>query len=1121
MARERRSFGDGASRLTFANRTTIESALGNADVIQWISGGRARGARGTDRLPAELDEVPAFEEALREVGIREQETIEVDLTLDTRIRRRPAATDNVVIRPAPASDGPQVVLYVDESGGMSWHFPDGFDARQSNRAAADRHAPRGDARFTIPTRTAASHRSLVEREVGATPRGPITKLGRKLFKVLVIPMASKLLGSPLSAIVGAVERRRCQELIRALTPNDYRVRVVRPLTDWPSLTRGRSLLLVHGLFSSTEGMLAGLPPQAMELLYRMYEGRVIAFDQLTVTRSPEENARFFLKELRARRPGGSIELDVIAHSRGGIVSRILAEHGRELDPEADCVFRKLYFVATPNAGSPLADPDHVMDMIDVFTNFATNFPDGAASYTLEVLLSIVKLLAATAERTLPGIAAIGTAGFIGKLNGRGGYSNIEYAAAAANYEPDPYRDNGFFTGRFADVILDRVFEEQANDLVVPRESVAGANGRAGFPIMRQLTFASADHVWHSGFFQEPRTIAHIAAFLGKLDSTVLDIKHDASPGITRTLEVAEGAATERAAAVEDSDADSAWLVTRSAEQQRIPATRAETGIGALLDRWALDHYQEVVRAAASVRRDPRILFHELVRAGEQNPLEVQLIDAVAATTLQNAIEIAIARGQELVELTVSLSAPGFDVKPKRDQVIKVGRVFDAERERVTFLLTAREPGPAPVSKEIRADIWLGTSCLGAVAHYTTVVPSDYKEEAVPDGRSRSEPFALSVTRQECDLIVQVNSRDESGRPPFTLSLRSEIPGDAYVGKPAGKMPFSARGVAAHMQKLFETFTKSYPDSSNNAALARWRSDLLNAIDTLGKNLWIALPKQFQSEYFRLLDAGTLPRSINIFSDETIIPWELIIPHRDGKTYPRLGVAHIMGRWRPGLGRRPSLQRMRVQHAVLVNPRYDGSTSLAWSLLEAADLKKLIPTFSVIRPADLDSVKTVLGRDDVQFFHYTGHGRYVRGDADLSALDLDFGGELPAASFVGAALLGKGRPILYLNACSVGAGGVVLGQMGGFAATCLTAGCSGVIAPYWSVNDDSAKRFAVEFYMKLMRGRAIGEALQELRRDNPDEPTFQAFAYFGDPWTRPQFPQSNGTNAKATETPKTT
>src|SRR5205807_1840535 len=121
---------------------------------------------------------------------------------------RSAAADTVVVRPAPANDGPQVVLYVDESGGMSWHFPDGFDGRRSNRAAAQHDVQARGARFTIPTRTAAAHRSLVEREVGALPRGPITKLGRKLFKVLVIPIASKVLGSPLSAIVGAVERRR-------------------------------------------------------------------------------------------------------------------------------------------------------------------------------------------------------------------------------------------------------------------------------------------------------------------------------------------------------------------------------------------------------------------------------------------------------------------------------------------------------------------------------------------------------------------------------------------------------------------------------------------------------------------------------------------------------------------------------------------------------------------------------------------------------------------------------------------------------------------------------------------------------------------------------------------------
>jgi CHAT domain-containing protein len=74
-------------------------------------------------------------------------------------------------------------------------------------------------------------------------------------------------------------------------------------------------------------------------------------------------------------------------------------------------------------------------------------------------------------------------------------------------------------------------------------------------------------------------------------------------------------------------------------------------------------------------------------------------------------------------------------------------------------------------------------------------------------------------------------------------------------------------------------------------------------------------------------------------------------------------------------------------------------------------------------------------------------------------------------------------------------------MGGFAANLLDNGCSGVIAPYWPVEDERARKFALALYQKLSLERSVGEALQELRAEMRDDITFQAFTYFGDPWAR--------------------
>jgi hypothetical protein len=64
--------------------------------------------------------------------------------------------------------------------------------------------------------------------------------------------------------------------------------------------------------------------------------------------------------------------------------------------------------------------------------------------------------------------------------------------------------------------------------------------------------------------------------------------------------------------------------------------------------------------------------------------------------------------------------------------------------------------------------------------------------------------------------------------------------------------------------------------------------------------------------------------------------------------------------------------------------------------------------------------------------------------------------------------------------------------------------SGLIAPYWLINDESAAVFSRSLYAKLKLNRSIGEGLQELRLEHPDDPTFLAYSYIGDPWARPMF-----------------
>ena len=87
------------------------------------------------------------------------------------------------------------------------------------------------------------------------------------------------------------------------------------------------LLLIHGTFSSTKsafGQIWKSCPGSFKRLREKYEKRTIALEHCTLTESPIENALEVLKKL----PNGAT-LEILSHSRGGLVGEILCRSGRK------------------------------------------------------------------------------------------------------------------------------------------------------------------------------------------------------------------------------------------------------------------------------------------------------------------------------------------------------------------------------------------------------------------------------------------------------------------------------------------------------------------------------------------------------------------------------------------------------------------------------------------------------------------------------------------------------------------------------------------------------------------------------------------------------------------------
>jgi CHAT domain-containing protein len=148
------------------------------------------------------------------------------------------------------------------------------------------------------------------------------------------------------------------------------------------------------------------------------------------------------------------------------------------------------------------------------------------------------------------------------------------------------------------------------------------------------------------------------------------------------------------------------------------------------------------------------------------------------------------------------------------------------------------------------------------------------------------------------------------------------------------------------------------------------------------------------------------------------------------------------------------------------------------------------------------VYRALASGDYDGWHFTGHGGYRAADPNRSALYLENWETFTPEQVVGVVTnLRTSHPLVFLNACQIGRGGMSLTDIGGWARQFLFAGAGAFIGPYWSVYDQSACNFAKGVYSRLLAGLPICKAVQEARLAirNPGDPTWLAYTVFADPF----------------------
>ena len=429
--------------------------------------------RSVERVTDELDTV------LNNENVGTQQTIEIQ---EVRTRSLTGVEPTIEVEvPDPGEETGQFLLYTDESGVATWQFAQP-DAVKTRGAATRTYVIRGAA--PAPTGEAVT-------------RGLVGAVGTKLIKLLVFPLIDPILGKVGDYFAGRWEAVSRPYGIRSFTPDNFRD-LSPPALDaeaWQRLSNGRSLLFVHGTFSQAHSAFGGLSSEAMVELNKHYDGRVFAFDHFSLSHDPKENVEWLLENLP---DDAALDLDIICHSRGGLVSRVLAEKQSEFSLESRSLnVGKVVFVASPNAGTDLADAEHMGDLIDTYTNLLNFIPDNPVTDILDGVITVAKQLAVGAVKGLDGLQSMRPGGeFQTLLNAANGQGETSYFALGADYTP---AEAGFKAWAM-ERLTGKVFGAE-NDLVVPTASVYEENGSSRFPIVDPLIFPADAGISHTTFFQ--------------------------------------------------------------------------------------------------------------------------------------------------------------------------------------------------------------------------------------------------------------------------------------------------------------------------------------------------------------------------------------------------------------------------------------------------------------------------------------------------------------------------------------------------------------------------------------------------------------------------------------------
>lgn len=306
--------------------------------------------------------------------------------------------------------------------------------------------------------------------------------------------------------------------------------------------QGRTLVIVHGTFSNAQHSLdeyAATDEGTAFLVnaVEQYKGQVFVFDHPTLSVSPFINAL----DLARAMAGTTGTLDVIAHSRGGVVVRWWLDVFGDMLTGATV---RAVLAGSPLKGTSLAAPNRVQPLLNVLSNVGAFVGStlGVAAAANPFSLASLALLKFIVRREknrwgFPPVSNLGDRSSVGaavavipglqgqsatlnnfelnRLRGTAARANVKYYAVTADFEPEKigwklWKVISEAGTRGRDAAADLIFPAE-NDLVVDTAHMTSlADGR---DIADVYTFGSQSLVHHCNYFRQPQTIGQMRKWL--------------------------------------------------------------------------------------------------------------------------------------------------------------------------------------------------------------------------------------------------------------------------------------------------------------------------------------------------------------------------------------------------------------------------------------------------------------------------------------------------------------------------------------------------------------------------------------------------------------------------------